>query len=76
MKLGTIGRGLLPFLPLLVGVGLKFAPIAQPTGEQRVTLRLDHDVVEALRSSGKGWQTRVYGALRDWLDKSWPRGDA
>ncbi|ORE97347.1 BrnA antitoxin family protein [Aurantimonas sp. 22II-16-19i] len=44
--------------------------------KQRVTLRLDQDVVEALRASGKGWQTRVNVALRDWLDRSGPRGDA
>lgn len=30
---GTIGRGLLPFLPLVVGVGLKFALIDQPSDD-------------------------------------------
>ena len=32
IKLGTLARGLLPFLPLVVGVGLKFALIDQPLG--------------------------------------------
>ena len=29
------------------------------------TIRLDADVLEALRASGKGWQSRVNDALRD-----------
>jgi len=35
----------------------------------RVTLRLDAEVAAALRASGKGWQTRVNQALKDWLAK-------
>ncbi|KAB0682551.1 BrnA antitoxin family protein [Aureimonas leprariae] len=35
--------------------------------KRRVTLRLDEDVVAALRASGRGWQTRVNGALREWI---------
>lgn len=31
------------------------------------TLRLDADVLDTLRASGKGWQTRVNDILRDWL---------
>ncbi len=38
--------------------------------KQRVTLRLDEDVVAALRASGRGWQTRVNGLLRDWVARS------
>ncbi|WP_068317833.1 BrnA antitoxin family protein [Polycladidibacter hongkongensis] len=30
-----------------------------------VSLRLDEDLVAALRKSGKGWQSRVNAALRD-----------
>ena len=30
-------------------------------------IRLDADVVDAFRASGKGWQTRMNDALRDWL---------
>ncbi len=37
--------------------------------KQRVTLRLDEDVVSALRASGRGWQTRVNQALREWIEK-------
>jgi uncharacterized protein (DUF4415 family) len=34
-----------------------------------VTLRLDPDLLDRLRASGPGWQTRVNKALRDWLKK-------
>jgi uncharacterized protein (DUF4415 family) len=33
--------------------------------KQPVKIRLDRDVVEALRASGPGWQTRVNAALRE-----------
>lgn len=33
--------------------------------KEKVTLRLDHDVVEALRRTGAGWQTRLNDRLRD-----------
>jgi uncharacterized protein (DUF4415 family) len=32
-----------------------------------VTLRLDVDVLAALKATGRGWQTRVNDAMRDWL---------
>jgi uncharacterized protein (DUF4415 family) len=31
------------------------------------TIRFDADLLEALKASGKGWQTRVNEAVRDWL---------
>jgi uncharacterized protein (DUF4415 family) len=33
------------------------------------TLRLDADIVESFRRTGRGWQTRMNEALRDWLLK-------
>lgn len=33
-----------------------------------VSIRLDRDLVEALRESGKGWQTRVNAMLRDAME--------
>lgn len=42
-------------------------PVQSP--KQRVTLRLDEDVVAALRASGRGWQTRVNAVLREWVGK-------
>ncbi|PUE11777.1 hypothetical protein B9Z51_00215 [Limnohabitans sp. T6-5] len=41
-------------------------PVAK-VHKQPVTLRLDADVLERWRASGKGWQTRMSDALRDWL---------
>ena len=38
-------------------------PQKTPTKVQ-ISLRVDRDVVEALRSSGRGWQTRAGEALR------------
>lgn len=38
-------------------------PQIAPTKRQ-VTLRLDADLLEALRAQGKGWQTRVNEMLR------------
>ncbi len=44
----------------------------RPMGRPRIanpkaplTMRIDADVLEALRSSGQGWQTRVNALLRD-----------
>ena len=41
----------------------------RPAGSRKVsvTARLDRDVVEAFRASGKGWQTRLNAALKEWL---------
>jgi uncharacterized protein (DUF4415 family) len=36
-----------------------------------VSLRMDIDVLEGLRASGKGWQTRINAIMREWL-KSQP----
>lgn len=32
-----------------------------------VNLRLDPDVIAAFRATGRGWQTRLNAALKDWL---------
>nr|CAA6830831.1 MAG: Unknown protein [uncultured Thiotrichaceae bacterium] len=37
------------------------------TPKEHVTIRLDADILQALRASGKGWQTRVNDALRDYV---------
>ncbi len=38
------------------------------TAKQRVTLRLDRDVLSRLRDLGPGWQTRANAALRAFVD--------
>ena len=42
--------------------GPQKSPTKVPT-----TIRFDADVLAALKASGKGWQTRVNEAIRDWL---------
>jgi len=37
-----------------------------------VNIRLDADVVAAFRASGRGWQTRLNAALKDWLKRHSP----
>lgn len=45
----------------------------KPRGPQKTpikvatTIRLSPDVMAAFKASGAGWQTRIDGALRDWL---------
>jgi uncharacterized protein (DUF4415 family) len=38
--------------------------------KRQVTLRLDAEVVEGLRATGPGWQTRANAALAQWLGRS------
>ena len=42
--------------------GAQKKPLKVPT-----TIRFDADLLDALKASGKGWQTRVNDAMRDWL---------
>lgn len=35
--------------------------------KKQVTIRLDADLLEGLRATGAGWQTRINDALRIWL---------
>ncbi|MFZ4538666.1 BrnA antitoxin family protein [Propionivibrio sp.] len=41
-------------------------PSRSPT-KVPTTIRFDADVLAALKASGKGWQTRVNEAVKDWL---------
>jgi uncharacterized protein (DUF4415 family) len=36
--------------------------------KQFTGIRLDLDILEAFRFTGKGWQTRINAALREWLN--------
>lgn len=55
----------------------------RPVGSLKVdkkvptTIRFDADVLRALKASGRGWQSRVNQAMRDWLQaQSALTGDA
>jgi uncharacterized protein (DUF4415 family) len=37
--------------------------------KMQVTLRLDVDVVQRLKATGTGWQTRANDALRNWVKR-------
>ena len=37
------------------------------TPKQALTVRYDAEVVEAFKATGRGWQTRMNAALKDWL---------
>ena len=41
--------------------------------KQSTTIRFDADVLAALKATGKGWQTRVNEAMREWV-KTHPGG--
>lgn len=47
---------------VLRGRGKQRAPTKVST-----TVRFDPDVLDAFKSTGKGWQTRMNDALKDWL---------
>ncbi len=38
-----------------------------PSPKQRISIRLSPDVLAKFKSAGRGWQTRIELALRDWL---------
>lgn len=40
--------------------------------KKAVSIRLSDDVLSAFKSTGKGWQTRINDALRDWLKDNHP----
>jgi len=49
---------------------IKKALRGRPSGsgtKSSTTLRLDNDVLASFKSTGRGWQTRINNALRDWL---------
>ena len=41
----------------------------RPVGSHKTatTIRLDDEVLEAFKATGRGWQTRVNAALKEWL---------
>jgi uncharacterized protein (DUF4415 family) len=41
--------------------------------KEAINIRLSPEVLVAFRATGNGWQTRVDGALRDWLKKHEPK---
>lgn len=52
---------------------IKARSVGRPVGSLKpepkvsTTIRLSPNVVQAFRSTGNGWQTRIDAALQDWL---------
>jgi hypothetical protein len=46
------------------------------TGKSLQTFRLDNDVLDWLRSFGKGWHSRVNDQLRAWMEKDYENRSA
>jgi uncharacterized protein (DUF4415 family) len=66
-------------LPDLLGPQVA-AEMLKPRGRPKaamakihVNIRLDADILEALRATGPGWQTRINKVLRDWLKEKEPK---
>jgi uncharacterized protein (DUF4415 family) len=60
-------------LPELFGLQVA-AEMLKPRGRPKaaatkthVNIRLDDDLLQAFKSKGRGWQTRINRALREWL---------
>lgn len=54
----------------------KFAKVevrrGRPLSENRkvlTTIRFSREVIDHFRADGRGWQTRIYQALREWIKR-------
>ncbi len=50
--------------------GDKLVRVGRPrttSPKQALTVRYDPEVIDAFKATGKGWQTRMNAALKDWL---------
>ena len=44
------------------------AELKLPAGKERITIWLDQDVLEFIRTQGRGYQTRINAILRLWYE--------
>jgi uncharacterized protein (DUF4415 family) len=54
-------------IPKLDASFWKTAKLTMPERKDRLTIRLDHDVVEWLKKNGSGYQTRINAILRSYM---------
>lgn len=72
-KAGTASEVLPPELVALLPVKAMGRPrLASP--KVPLTMRVDQDVRDAFRATGRGWQTRMNNVLRDWARTHAPAG--
>jgi uncharacterized protein (DUF4415 family) len=57
-----------PDIPELDEMFWKNAVVEYPERKRPVTLRLDADILEWFRSTGKGYQTRINAVLRSYYE--------
>ena len=61
-----IAEGLSP--SLAAKLGLQSRRSQKQPRKERVTIPLSRDVLDKFRATGKGWETRLDAALREWVD--------
>ena len=44
------------------------AELRMPENKERITVRIDHDILEWLRNQGPGYQTRMNAILRQYME--------
>ena len=56
---------------LRLGSQMAQAQRGRPSGSDKtqIALRIDNNVLFAFKATGKGWQTRMNDALKDWLNE-------
>ena len=49
--------------------GAKLIRAGRPVGsaKEQIAIRFDKDILTAFRATGRGWQTRMNDALKEWL---------
>lgn len=55
-------------IPKLSPAFWKGARLTLPESKDRITMRLDRDVVTWMKSQGPGYQTRINAVLRSWME--------
>jgi len=60
-------------IPPLGDEFFKTATVAWPPAKQQLTIRLDADVLNWLKASGRGYQTRINRILRAAMESKPPR---
>ena len=43
------------------------AELKMPHNKDKITVRIDHDIIEWLKSQGKGYQSKINGILRQFM---------
>ena len=46
----------------------KTARLTMPEPKDRLTIRVDHDIVQWLKKNGRGYQTRINAILRSYME--------